>query len=105
MCKLLIFLCITSKRTIEARQTIDLGILAEKDEMRSGDHRFGVVLRGKNGRDDWIRTSDLTHPKRARYQAAPRPDRQRVLEKIPPQPGGRGFNPAESCPYFGGFNP
>ena len=27
----------------------------------------------KNGRDDWIRTSDLTHPKRARYQAAPRP--------------------------------
>ena len=25
------------------------------------------------GRDDWIRTSDLTHPKRARYQAAPRP--------------------------------
>jgi hypothetical protein len=29
----------------------------------------------KNGRDDWIRTSDLTHPKRARYQAALRPDR------------------------------
>jgi hypothetical protein len=28
-----------------------------------------------NGRDDWIRTSDLTHPKRARYQAALRPDR------------------------------
>jgi hypothetical protein len=28
----------------------------------------------KNGRDDWIRTSDLTHPKRARYQAALRPD-------------------------------
>ena len=27
-----------------------------------------------NGRDDWIRTSDLTHPKRARYQAALRPD-------------------------------
>ena len=27
-----------------------------------------------DGRDDWIRTSDLTHPKRARYQAAPRPD-------------------------------
>ena len=25
------------------------------------------------GRDDWIRTSDLTHHKRARYQAAPRP--------------------------------
>jgi hypothetical protein len=28
------------------------------------------------GRDDWIRTSDLTHPKRARYQAAPRPVKQ-----------------------------
>src|SRR5437867_2789303 len=28
----------------------------------------------RNGRDDWIRTSDLTHPKRARYQAAPHPD-------------------------------
>ncbi len=25
------------------------------------------------GRDDWIRTSGLTHPKGARYQAAPRP--------------------------------
>ena len=24
-------------------------------------------------RDDWIRTSDLFHPKEARYQAAPRP--------------------------------
>src|SRR5271155_5902884 len=30
----------------------------------------------KNGRDDWIRTSDLTHPKGARYQASLRPDRQ-----------------------------
>src|SRR5712664_224148 len=30
---------------------------------------------GRSGRDDWIRTSDLTHPKRARYQAALRPDR------------------------------
>ncbi len=26
------------------------------------------------GRDDWIRTSDLTVPNRARYQTAPRPD-------------------------------
>jgi hypothetical protein len=32
----------------------------------------------KNGRDDWIRTSDLTHPKRARYQAALRPDRSKT---------------------------
>src|SRR5271155_2573570 len=30
----------------------------------------------KNGRDDWIRTSDLTHPKGARYQASLRPDRK-----------------------------
>jgi hypothetical protein len=27
----------------------------------------------RNGRDGEIRTRDLTHPKRARYQAAPRP--------------------------------
>jgi hypothetical protein len=27
----------------------------------------------RNGRDAEIRTRDLTHPKRARYQAAPRP--------------------------------
>ena len=27
----------------------------------------------ENGRDGEIRTRDLTHPKRARYQAAPRP--------------------------------
>jgi hypothetical protein len=28
----------------------------------------------KNGRDDWIRTSDPLLPKQMRYQAAPRPD-------------------------------
>ena len=28
----------------------------------------------RNGRDGEIRTRDLTHPKRARYQAAPRPE-------------------------------
>src|SRR5271170_2863267 len=27
-----------------------------------------------DGRNDWIRTSDLTHPKGALYQAEPRPD-------------------------------
>ncbi len=26
------------------------------------------------GRDDWIRTSDPTHPMRVRYQTAPHPD-------------------------------
>ena len=36
---------------------------------------FSLVSLGfeSNGRDDWIRTSDLFHPKEARYQAAPRP--------------------------------
>ena len=34
-----------------------------------------------NGRDDWIRTSGLTHPKGARYQAALRPDRVKMGEK------------------------
>jgi hypothetical protein len=33
----------------------------------------------KNGRDAEIRTRDLTHPKRARYQAAPRPVKQAGL--------------------------
>src|SRR5271156_6314350 len=35
-----------------------------------------ICLRGGvfDGRDDWIRTSDLTHPKGALYQAEPRPD-------------------------------
>src|ERR1700723_1819997 len=33
------------------------------------------TARNNNGRDDWIRTSGLTHPKGARYQAAPRPER------------------------------
>jgi hypothetical protein len=36
---------------------------------------FCASLRGNfDGRDDWIRTSDLTHPKGALYQAEPRPD-------------------------------
>ena len=30
--------------------------------------------KAKNGRDDWIRTSDLLNPIQARYQTAPRPD-------------------------------
>lgn len=31
-----------------------------------------------SNRGGWIRTSDLGHPKAARYQAAPRPDAKRV---------------------------
>ena len=38
--------------------------------------KLAAVMINKIGRDDWIRTSDLTHPKRARYQAAPRPVRR-----------------------------
>jgi hypothetical protein len=30
-----------------------------------------------NGRGDWIRTSDISLPKRALYQAEPRPDLNR----------------------------
>ena len=33
-----------------------------------------LVSNGKDGRDDWIRTSDPLLPKQMRYQAAPRPD-------------------------------
>ena len=33
------------------------------------------------GRDDWIRTSDLTHPKGALYQAEPRPDTRRTARR------------------------
>src|ERR1700676_5453655 len=42
-----------------------------------------------NGRDDWIRTSDLTHPKGARYQASLRPDR---LEMICRSLGDQGYH-------------
>ena len=45
--------------------------ISEKSERLPKSWQPLVVIR--NGRDDWIRTSDLTHPKRARYQAAPRP--------------------------------
>ena len=36
---------------------------------------MGVIGLAGNGRDGRIRTADLTHPKRARYQAALRPDK------------------------------
>ena len=35
--------------------------------------KLAAVSGNRNGRDGEIRTRDLTHPKRARYQAAPRP--------------------------------
>src|SRR5580658_820906 len=65
-----------------------------------------------NGRDDWIRTSGLTHPKGARYRAALRPDRSPGRAEYAPggwmqgitrlreasrRPAGRRANPAESC--------
>ena len=34
---------------------------------------FNWLIEGPTGRDAEIRTRDLTHPKGARYQAAPRP--------------------------------
>ena len=42
-----------------------------------------------NGRDDWIRTSDLIHPKDARYQAAPRPD---FVSRVAQAGNGRGID-------------
>src|SRR5580704_16861958 len=65
MCKYLIFMC-----TGQSRQTLLLLIrCGEKENARKRR------AESKNGRDDWIRTSDLTHPKGARYQASLRPDR------------------------------
>ena len=41
--------------------------------MRLRPSPFGLP-RSLNGRGDWIRTSDISLPKRALYQAEPRPD-------------------------------
>ena len=39
-----------------------------------------IILRGeKNGRVDWIRTSDLSVPNRALYQAEPQPDKTKRM--------------------------
>ena len=38
-------------------------------------------MRIKNGRSDWIRTSDPLHPMQVRYQAAPHSDCADVLLK------------------------
>ena len=35
---------------------------------------MGCLTHEENGRDDWIRTSDLLTPSEARYHAALRPD-------------------------------
>ena len=41
-----------------------------KNRLSDNQHRKACL---DHGRDGEIRTRDLTHPKRARYQAAPRP--------------------------------
>src|SRR6267142_2128967 len=61
---------------------------SQKIERACSDKILFIIAREeRSGRDDWIRTSDLTHPKRARYQAALRPDRggshRAELEAIP----------------------
>src|SRR5580704_18152962 len=79
MCKYLIFMC-----TGQSRQTLLLLIrCGEKENARKRR------AESKNGRDDWIRTSDLTHPKGARYQASLRPDR---LEMIYRSLGDQGYH-------------
>ena len=42
-------------------------------QSKNGCQSWQPLVFDKNGRDGEIRTRDLTHPKRARYQAAPRP--------------------------------
>ncbi len=42
-----------------------------------------VVAKDENGRGDWIRTSDLLRPMQVRYQAAPHPDRKKILAELP----------------------
>jgi hypothetical protein len=37
---------------------------------------------GKIGRGDKIRTCDPLHPMQVRYQAAPRPDRKRMIAQL-----------------------
>jgi hypothetical protein len=52
------------------------------------------------GRDDWIRTSDLTHPKRARYQAAPHPVNEALSmsgNRILSNDEGRKARRTENC--------
>jgi hypothetical protein len=74
---------------------------------RSLPDRVSRLVRGisplgaEAGRGDWIRTSDLFVPNEARYQAAPRPDREPSMASSPrmlkqrrrpgrrPTPGGR----------------
>jgi hypothetical protein len=49
------------------------GSLANKQKEPPNIGGSYYLIKGQNGRDGEIRTRDLTHPKRARYQAAPRP--------------------------------
>src|SRR5579864_1858165 len=70
------------------------GMKSEANYKSTSDQPEGFATRcalteKENGRDDWIRTSDLTHPKRARYQAAPRPDRGRSPRRQIPKRIGR----------------
>ena len=44
----------------------------------------------KNGRGDWIRTSDISLPKRALYRAEPRPDRDSIPDGPLPSAKERG---------------
>src|SRR6185312_5257927 len=43
-------------------------------------------MRVGSGRGDWIRTSDISLPKRALYQAEPRPDSTSILPRSGPPP-------------------
>ena len=56
-----------------------LQVSAHAGRTEKGDGPWARPLSTRNGRDDWIRTSDLLLPKQARYQAAPHPDLQTDL--------------------------
>ena len=56
----------------------------ELSQQQNGCQSWQPFVSDRNGRDDWIRTSDLTHPKRARYQAAPRPVTDLVSHPVNP---------------------
>ena len=70
----------------------DQVVVAVHDQHRHGDF---LEIGGKSGRPrdggvgigrgDKIRTCDPLHPMQVRYQAAPRPDRMRMIAEIRPR--------------------
>ena len=49
---------------------------------RLGRFLVGPLIESLIGRGDKIRTCDPLHPMQVRYQAAPRPDRNRMIAQL-----------------------